>query len=96
MEMHECPRAINPEDIAVMVQRSRGDSTYSLGVACAFRHIAGSNWPLFCDLYDTTKQYDIMPHRGKLRSFWRTVKKSKYYSEFISTAGWYIRIKEAV
>ena len=96
LEMHESPRAINPEDIAVMVQRSKGDPTYSLGVACAFRHIAGSNWSLFCDIYDTTKKNDeqMSQCKGILRVFWNRVKRSQYYVEFISAANWYRRIKE--
>lgn len=96
-EMHSTAGSIDPESISIMVQRGKGDPTYSLGVACAFKAVSGAKWDKFCDIYDTSKkktEEDERICRGELREFWNKIKRSGHYSEFISVAEWYLRIKD--
>jgi hypothetical protein len=98
-EMHSTAKSVNPAMMLNAVQTSKGDSSYSLGVACRFKSEAEDLWDVFCDIYDTSRskkelsdqQMDIC--RSQLQKFWRRVKKNR--SEYESVASWYIKIMDA-
>lgn len=100
-ELFSTARGIDTEQMLVMVQSAKGDSEYPMTVAVAFKHLAGDNWDKYCNIYDTSKKNEQLSEeqeracRSELKTFWRHVKRSKYYGEFLSTAAWYLRIKEA-
>ena len=97
--IHATAGALDFSSVAMMVQTSgKNDPTYSLGVACAFKALAGDNWDVFCDIYNTTnKKSDeqLKVCKGILRLFWNSVKRSGKYSEFIRIAYRYKMTKEA-
>ena len=98
-EMHSTARAVDPGAMDG-VQKSKGDSTYSLHVSVKFKFIAGNHWEPFCDIYDTRKDKKGLSDaqmemcRRELQTFWNAIKRSGRF-EFESVAEWYIRIKDA-
>ena len=100
LEKHETAGAIDIETAAMMIQRSKGDSTKSLGIAVTFRWMAGDYWHIFCDIYDTTRQSSLSDRQmricnGQLQRFWNKIRRSHYRHEFEAAARWYVRTRDA-
>lgn len=91
--------AINPELLAVIVQTSgKGNPEYAMRVACEFKHLAGDDWDILCQIYDTSNQKTdehLKLCRGMLRVFWKKVFKSPKCGEFLYLAVRYKQSKEA-
>ena len=96
---HANAGAMDFSTIAMMVQTSgRNDPTYSLGVACAFKSLAGANWDAYCRIYDTSRkitEHEMEICRSPLQKFWRSKAMKQRREEFEHIAWRLIKMTES-
>lgn len=88
--------SVDLENAAIGIQTSKGDPTYLKRVVVEFKHIAGDNWDTFQDYYNPTKQLTMKKntYKGRLGVFWKAVRRSQYFIDFISIFDWYCKVHD--